>query len=95
MSIKDTRTITLIGGKFHRKKVEVKLNQHTVNMASPSDYGLLEKEVGFEPSINEITVYGEVSSIFGITSIIPSDIFFNCGIDPILFLKNLVLDYVR
>jgi hypothetical protein len=90
------RTVTLIGGKFHRLKVEVESNSFVYRIAIPSNFSVAElNNLHCEPNKIETIEYAQVASIFGKIGIFPEDMFLLSGIDPVEFLKNIVLAYVR
>jgi hypothetical protein len=90
-----TRTVTLIGGKFHRQKVEVDNGNNIIKMAVPSDCSSLRSQIDLGYIHHEYFEYAQVDSIFGEYGIIPKDVFLQVGIDPVDFIRHLVLDYTR
>lgn len=87
--------IILIGGPFHRERMDVRDLQHTIRMALPTD--LVPAKRSAFPELHEIKYeeYRKLGSIFGDCGVIPDNLFFHTSLDPVIFLKNLVLDYVK
>ena len=89
------REIILIGGKFHRQRIRIDDSQHVIKMPIVPEaraFSRLKLE-SFEEV--EYIEYAQVSSIFGGFGIIPPNLFFEKEMDPVDFIKNLVLDYTR
>jgi hypothetical protein len=91
------KEVILIGGKFHRKRVMIDANSHSHIMAIPPQLDTYVKIANLMaiPVEVETVTYKEVGSIFGEYGVIPSNVFLEENIDPLLFLRNLVLDYVK
>lgn len=89
------RNIILIGGKFHRKRMRIDDHQHVIKIPIVPEIKArtrLELEE-FEPM--KYIEYAQVASIFGEYGIIPHNVFLESNMNPVEFIKNLVLDYTK
>jgi hypothetical protein len=89
-----SREIILIGGKFHRQRMRIDDSQHVIRIPlipEAKAHARLELEE-FEPV--KYIEYAQVASIFG-EYVIPSNVFLESNMNPVEFIKNLVLDYTK
>lgn len=89
------KEVILIGGKHHRERKTIEDRQHTIRIAHPVPIRAFSKEDFARIDPLEFDEYCSVSSIFGEYGIIPDNVFLHKDLNPILFLTNLVKDYVK
>ena len=86
----------MIGGKYHRTKIEIAADQCVVKIAIPPNLTADQIiNICETPVELEVEIYGIVDNILGEYGIFPEDVFLKINISPVEFLKTLVLDYVR
>lgn len=87
----------LLGGKFHRKEISVHPGQSIVRMALPPDIRVpLNRDIpAFEMIHPETEDYQRLYSVFREMNVFPDNVYLSTKIDPVEFLKNLVLDYLK
>ena len=96
-----TKKVTLIGGKFHRHKIEIPSNDWEVKMPISPSLGMfsLNKNIPMSDYIDlaniEIEEYAHSDCILGEFGIFPDNVFLYKKTNILEFLRNLVLDYVR
>ncbi len=90
-------TVTLIGGNFHRQTVILEDSaQRVVRMILPINLTAKQTlDLYLEAVPVKFEEYARVDCIFGEFGVFPDNCFLLKGTDPVLFLKNLVRDYLK
>ncbi len=83
----------LIGGIFHRQKVEVRRHQMVVTMRIPPKLPCFNEKVTFDNHDTKVEEYINFTFYFGDHTM--DNIYFIKGIDPMLTLFNIIKDYMR
>lgn len=93
------KIITLIGGHYHRHKIRINNYARHMRMPIPSKHMPLMNLKDAQPDYyhieSQVETYSRVECIYGIELMFPEDMYLYDKIDPIEFLKTLVLDYLR
>lgn len=89
-------TVTLIGGSFHRQKINLNYPSNTIKMPLPFNLAIpYDPKVNFHTEEIKTETYRRVGYVYELPGIFPDNIFLYEKLDPIQFLKNIILDYLR
>ena len=89
------RTVTLIGGQFHRKKVEIQDGQRTIEVPIPEECKFSSKLSIEEYHPIKKVKYSEVGYLLGNYELFLEGFFLEETINITVFIRNLILDYIR
>jgi len=77
------KEVILIGGIYHRTRHTIEDNQFSLKLpVGAAMYGQFEE-------------YGSIASIYGIDELVPDNVFLFKEMEPVTFIRNLILDYCR